>query len=94
MNIEEKVTQEFRVDPEMNNRLIDEGYILKGMTSNPTTVFVTGAKSAIESISYVKATVTGEQGLNQPFSQEAAVKPIYHKVHHKRSSKRSHKSHR
>ncbi|MET4563489.1 CdaR family protein [Lysinibacillus parviboronicapiens] len=76
VNIEEKVTQEFRVDPEMNNRLIDEGYILKGMTANPATVYVTGAKSAIESISYVKATVTGEQGLKQPFSQEAAVKVL------------------
>lgn len=60
----------------MNNRLIDEGYILKGMTANPATVYVTGAKSAIESISYVKATVTGEQGLKQPFSQEAAVKVL------------------
>ncbi len=76
VNIEEKVTQEFRVDPEMNNRLIDEGYFLKGMSANPATVFVTGAKSAIESISYVKATVTGEQGLKQPFSQEAAVKVL------------------
>ncbi|MFY0521342.1 YbbR-like domain-containing protein [Lysinibacillus sp. UGB7] len=76
VNIEEKVTQEFRVDPEMNNRLIDEGYILKGMTANPATVYVTGAKSAVESISYVKATVTGEQGLNQSFTQEAAVKVL------------------
>ncbi|MGE7844115.1 CdaR family protein [Lysinibacillus sp. NPDC093712] len=76
VNIEEKVTQEFRVDPEMNNRLIDEGYYLKGMSANPATVFVTGAKSAIESISYVKATVTGEQGLKQSFSQEAAVKVL------------------
>ena len=76
VNIEEKVTQEFRVDPEMNNRLIDEGYYLKGMSANPATVFVTGAKSAIESISYVKATVTGEQGLRQSFSQEAAVKVL------------------
>ena len=76
VNIEEKVTQEFRVDPEMNNRLIDEGYYLKGMSANPATVFVTGAKSVIESISYVKATVTGEQGLKQSFSQEAAVKVL------------------
>jgi len=76
VNIEEKVTQEFRVDPEMNNRLIDEGYYLKGMSANPATVFVTGAKSAIENISYVKATVTGEQGLKQSFSQEAAVKVL------------------
>ena len=76
VNIEEKVTQEFRVDPEMNNRLIEEGFYLKGMTANPATVFVTGAKSVVESISYVKATVTGEQGLKQPFSQEAAVKVL------------------
>ncbi|WP_249646235.1 CdaR family protein, partial [Lysinibacillus sp. D3C2_S12] len=40
------------------------------------TVYVTGAKSALESISYVKATVTGEQGLTQSFSQEAAVKVL------------------
>ncbi|UNT55860.1 CdaR family protein [Lysinibacillus capsici] len=76
VNIEEKVTQEFRVDPEMNKRLIEEGFILKEMTANPPTVYVTGAKSAIESISYVKATVTGEQGLKQSFTQEAAVKVL------------------
>lgn len=76
VNIEEKVTQEFRVDPEMSNRLIEEGYVLNGMTANPATVYVTGAKSAIESISYVKATVTGEQGLKEPFSQVAAVKVL------------------
>ncbi|WP_141905921.1 CdaR family protein [Lysinibacillus sp. Y5S-8] len=76
VNIEEKVTKEFRVDPEMNNRLIEEGYILKDMTADPPTVYVTGAKSAIESISYVKATVAGEQGLKQSFSQDAAVKVL------------------
>ncbi|MEK5233854.1 CdaR family protein [Lysinibacillus sp. FSL K6-0232] len=76
VNIEEKVTQEFRVDPEMNSRLIEEGYILKDMVADPPTVYITGAKSAIESISYVKATVTGEQGLKQSFSQEAAVKVL------------------
>ena len=76
VKIEEKIRQEFRVDPEMNRRLIDDGYVLKGMTAEPATVFVTGAKSAIESISYVKATVKGEQGSNQSFSQEADVKVL------------------
>ncbi|KMY33734.1 hypothetical protein ACZ11_01230 [Lysinibacillus xylanilyticus] len=76
VNIEEKVTQEFRVDPELNTRLIEEGYVLNGMTANPATVYITGAKSAIENISYVKATVTGEQGLKEPFSQVAAVKVL------------------
>lgn len=76
VNIEERITREFRVDPEMNPRLIDEGYVLKGMAAEPATVFVTGAKSTIDSISYVKATVKGEQGSKQPFSQEAAVKVL------------------
>ena len=76
VEIEEKITQEFRVDPEMNRRLIDEGYILKGMTAEPATVFVTGAKSTIENISYVKATVKGEQGSNESFTQEADVKVL------------------
>ena len=50
VNIEEKVTQEFRVDPEMNNRLIEEGYILKDMTANPPTVYVTGAKVLLKAL--------------------------------------------
>ena len=74
--IEERVTKEFRVDPEMNNRLIAEEYILEKMTAEPATVMVTGAKSVIENISYVKATVTGEPGIKSSFEQEANVKVL------------------
>ena len=76
INIEEKVTQEFRVDPEMNNRLIADDYELQGMSATPKTVFITGAKSTIDSISYVKATIKGELGLNASFEQEANVKVL------------------
>ena len=71
--IEEKVTQEFRVDPEINNRLVAEDHILKGMTVEPQKAFITGAKSVIESINYVKATVKAEPGIKEPFTQEASV---------------------
>ena len=74
--IEERVTKEFRVDPEMNNRLIAEEYVLDKMTADPATVMVTGAKSVIENISYVKATVTGEPGIKSSFEQEANVKVL------------------
>lgn len=74
--IEEKVSKELRVEPEMNHRLIAEDFILKEMTANPNTVTITGAKSIIESISYVKATVTAEQGINASFEQEANVKVL------------------
>ncbi|MGM9951297.1 MAG: YbbR-like domain-containing protein [Lysinibacillus sp.] len=74
--IEERVTREFKVEPEMSKRLLAEDYVLKDMTASPSSVMVTGAKSVIESISYVKATVAGEQGLKSPFEQEANVKVL------------------
>lgn len=74
--IEEKVTKEVKVEPELNNSLIAEGYFLTGMTAEPSTVFVTGAKSVIENISYVKATVNSDKSINASFEQEANVKVL------------------
>ncbi|MGE7919572.1 CdaR family protein [Viridibacillus sp. NPDC093762] len=74
ISIEERVTRTFKIDPEINERLLAEDYYVKSMTANPNTVSVTGAKSVVDSISYVKATVTGEQGLRNSFEQEANVK--------------------
>lgn len=74
--VEEKVTKEFRVDPEMNSNLIEDGYVLTGMFADPATVFVTGAKSAIDRISYVKATVQEDAGLNASFEQDANVRVL------------------
>lgn len=73
VNIEERISREFDVDPEINNRLLAENFIVTGMKSDPKTVLVTGPKSVIESISFVKATVTGEKGLNKTFTKEATV---------------------
>lgn len=76
VNIEEKVTRELRVDPEFNDRLLAENYIVTGMKSDPERILVTGAKSVVESISFVKATAAGEQGVNKTFTQEASVKVL------------------
>ena len=73
VSIEERISREFDVDPEINNRLLAENFIVTGMKSDPKTVLVTGPKSVIESISFVKATVTGEKGLNKTFTKEATV---------------------
>lgn len=74
--IEEKVTEEVKVEPEFNNSLIADGYELTGMTADPSTVFVTGAKSVIEGISYVKATVNSEEGITESFTKDANVKVL------------------
>lgn len=74
--LEEKVTEEFKVDPEMSSSLIGDGYVLNGISVSPATVMITGAKSTIESISYVKATVAGETGFYKSFEQDAFVKVL------------------
>lgn len=76
VNIEEKITREMRVDAEFNERLLAENFIVTGMKTDPERVLITGARSVIESISFVKATVGGEQGLNKTFTQEASVKVL------------------
>ncbi|TWT24916.1 YbbR-like domain-containing protein [Planomicrobium sp. CPCC 101110] len=76
VTIEERVTEEFRIDPEMNERLLKEGFVLDSMEANPKTVTVTGPKSVIDAISFVKATVTGEQNLSKPFTAESNVRVL------------------
>lgn len=76
VSIEEKITREMRVDAEFNERLLAEDFIVTSMKTNPERVLITGAKSVVESISFVKATVGGEPGLNKTFTQEASVKVL------------------
>lgn len=76
ITIEEQVTQEFRIDPEMNERLLAEGFVLEEITAKPSTATVTGPKSVIDAISFVKATVTGEQGVDESFTTEARIRVL------------------
>jgi YbbR domain-containing protein len=74
--IEEKITRSFRVDPEINERLLAEDFHIVKMDVTPSTIEVTGAKSIVEAISFVKASATGEQGINQTFEQQARVRVL------------------
>lgn len=76
VKIEEKITERFKVQAELNERLLAEGYYVSSMDVEPTTIEVTGAKSVIESINFVKATISAEQGLNESFEQEAQVRVL------------------
>lgn len=71
--LEERVTQEFKVEPELNNRLIAEDFVLDSMEANPARVMITGAKSVIDSISYVKATVKSDGNIRESFSLQSNV---------------------
>ena len=73
VTIEERVTQEFRVEPEINNRQIADNFLLDNMEVTPQRVMITGAKSIIDSISYVKASVKVEEKIQASFKQQTNV---------------------
>ncbi|WP_424237554.1 CdaR family protein [Bhargavaea ginsengi] len=74
--IEERISREFRVDPEMNERLLAENHVINSLEADPSTVMVTGAKSVVESISFVKASVTADPGVDGPLEQQASVRVL------------------
>ncbi|MFS0576180.1 CdaR family protein [Sporosarcina sp. 179-K 3D1 HS] len=76
VDIEEKITQSFRVDAELNDRLLAEDYHIVDMKTDPSVIEVTGAKSVVESISFVKATATADQGISKSFEQQARVRVL------------------
>ncbi|MED1607598.1 CdaR family protein [Cytobacillus kochii] len=73
VTIDEKVTEEFNVEAEFNNSLLEEGYKAEAALADPSTVKITGAKNVIESIAYVKATVNTKGSITESFTETAAI---------------------
>ncbi|MGE7768740.1 CdaR family protein [Peribacillus sp. NPDC096540] len=76
VNVQERVTKEFKVEAEYNNSLLEEGYTAGQPTVSPKTVKITGAKDVIEQISYVKANLEISKGLNETMNGKATVKAL------------------
>ncbi|MCM3744859.1 CdaR family protein [Sporosarcina luteola] len=74
--IEEKVSKTFPVEPEFNERLLAEGYYAVKKEVEPSTIEVTGAKSVVDAISFVKVSATGDSGINKSFEQRARVRVL------------------
>lgn len=74
--IEEKISKSFPVEPEFNERLLEEGYNVVRKEVEPSTIQVTGAKSVVEAISFVKVSATGDTGVNKSFEQKARVRVL------------------
>ncbi|UII56122.1 YbbR-like domain-containing protein [Cytobacillus spongiae] len=73
VSVQEKVTQEFKVEAEFNSSLIEAGYIASAPEVEPNKVKITGAKDVIEKISFVKATVDIKGPIKEKISREATV---------------------
>ncbi|MED3564389.1 YbbR-like domain-containing protein, partial [Bacillus xiapuensis] len=76
VSIQEKITQEYKVDTEFNQGLLQEGYSAGQPVVEPNKVKITGAKNLIDRISYVKAALNVRGQINQTISQEANVQVL------------------
>lgn len=73
INLQEKVTEDFRVEAEFNRSILAEGFEAEQPEVKPKTVKITGAKDIIERISYVKATIDASGLINDTIKREARV---------------------
>lgn len=73
VSLQEKVTEEFRVDAEFNRNIFAEGFEAEQPVVEPRTVKITGAKNIVEKISYVKATLDLSGLIDETINRDAVV---------------------
>ncbi|RIW27616.1 YbbR-like domain-containing protein [Bacillus salacetis] len=76
VSIQEKITEEFTVEPEFNEAFLAEGFETESVTVEPKQVEITGAKDVIEQIAYVVATPAVDSGINETLTREARVQVL------------------
>ncbi|WP_040205757.1 CdaR family protein [Neobacillus jeddahensis] len=76
VTVEERITKEFKVEAEINNSQIDDGYSAGQPVVEPNKVKITGAKSTIDRISYVKATLEEKGKLSETITREARIQVL------------------
>lgn len=76
VTVEEKITQEFNVEAEFNSDLIGEGYSAGKPVVEPKKVKITGAKSKVDMITYVKAVFDERGKLKETTTKEATVQVL------------------
>ncbi|RDI37519.1 CdaR family protein [Falsibacillus pallidus] len=76
VDIQEKVTKEFKVEAEFNSAILAEGFEAESPTVQPKTVKITGAKNIIDQITYVKATIDVRGEVDKTVTREAQVRVL------------------
>jgi len=76
VTVEEKITQSFKVDTEYNRNQIRDGYSAESPIVDPKKVKITGAKSVIDKVSYVKAVLGEISDLNETVTRQASVQVL------------------
>ena len=73
VTVEEKVTEEYEVEAEFDKSILGEGYQAGTPVIDPVNVEITGAKSLIDQIAIVRASVNTDGPVTKDISTEAAV---------------------
>ena len=73
VTVQEKVTKEFKVDAEFNRNQIADGYTAGQPAVEPGKVKITGAKSLIDRIAYVKAAIEEKDKLSESITRAADI---------------------
>jgi YbbR domain-containing protein len=76
VSVQEKISKEFKVEAEFNTDQIEEGYSAGEPVVEPSEVKVTGAKSVIDRITYVKAVVEEKDKLKETITREADIQVL------------------
>ena len=76
VSVQEKVTEEFKVEPKFNESILSNGYEAEGLAVDPKTVKVTGSKDEVERIAYVIATLDVDEEINDNVTGEARIQVL------------------
>jgi YbbR domain-containing protein len=76
VTVQEKITKEYKVEAEFNRNLIEDGYSAGQPVVEPNKVKITGAKSDIDRIAYVKATLEEKDKLKETITKEAHIQVL------------------
>ncbi|WP_299746961.1 YbbR-like domain-containing protein [uncultured Rossellomorea sp.] len=76
ISVQEKVTEEFTVEPQFNESILSNGYEAEGLAVDPKTVKVTGSRDEVERIAYVIATLDLDEEISENVTREARVQVL------------------
>ncbi|MCR8850746.1 CdaR family protein [Rossellomorea sp. SC111] len=76
ISVQEKVTEEFTVEPKFNESILSNGYEAEGLAVDPKSVKVTGSKDEVERVAYVIATLDVDEEINENVTREARVQVL------------------
>ncbi|PRX75796.1 YbbR domain-containing protein [Bacillus sp. V-88] len=76
ISVQEKVTEEFTIEPKFNESILSNGYEAEGLAVDPKSVKVTGSKDEVERIAYVIATLDVDEEINENVTREARVQVL------------------